>query len=353
MESRKIQKVGTATLTISLPKAWVTQRKLKKGDQVFLVEEGKALKLVPSDVAEERRLAMTDFVIDSDLCDEPGMLERVIVGNYVLGHERIIVRSSQRLGSEHQDEIRRSVRRLMGLAIVEESSSNVVLQCSINPANYPLDTLVKRLYNLGSTMLTEALDALAARDPSLAGDAMKREDDADMMYWLILRLVLSAQMDENLVEQLGMRSRLEIPGNRAIARDLEAVADHAYDIASHVEQILDAQIEVPSSVLKSFKALQDVIEQMYSHALGALLSRDLAQANDAIRLSSGLSKRSQELVRLVIKDVKDPKAIVLLRGIYASLFQIGEYAGSMAVIAYNRYLERPSNLSRPASSSAL
>ena len=351
MESRKIQKVGAATLTISLPKAWVSQRNLKKGDQVFLVEEGKALKVLPSDAAEERRSTSSDYIIDSDLCDEPGMLERVIVGNYVLGHERIIVRSSLRLRSEHQDEIRRSVRRLIGMGIVEESSSKVVLQCSINPANYPLDTLVKRLYNLGSTMLSEALEALVTKDRALAEDAMKREDDADMMYWLILRLVLSAQMDEALVEQLGMRTRLEIPGNRAIARDLEAVADHANDVANHVKQILDADIKVPSSVLKAFKSLQDVIEQTYSHALGALLSRDLKQANEAIRLAAGLAKRGQDIVRLVLKEVKDPKTVVLLHGIYASMLRIGEYAAAIAVIAYNRYLERPSNLSRPASAS--
>ena len=352
MESRKIQKVGAATLTISLPKAWVKQRNLKKGDQVFLVEEGRALKVLPSDVAEERRINATDYIVDSDLCDEPGMLERVIVGNYVLGHERIIVRSSLRLRSDHQDEIRRSVRRLIGMGIVEEDSAKVVLQCSINPSNYPLDTLVKRLYNLGSTMLAEALEALMTKDKSLADDAIKREDDADMMYWLILRLVLSAQMDEGLVEQLGMRTRLEIPGNRTIARDLEAVADHACDVANHVKQILDANIKVPSSVLKAFTKLQDVIEQTYSHALGALLSRDLTQANQAIRLASGLAKQGQEIVHLVLKDVKDPKSVVLLRGIYASMLLIGEYAGSIAVIAYNRYLEKPSNLSRPASVSA-
>ncbi len=351
MESRKIQKVGAATLTISLPKAWVSQRNLKKGDQVFLVEEGEALKVLPSNVAEDRRSAAADYIIDSDLCDEPGMLERVIVGNYVLGHERIIVRSSLRLRSNHQDEIRRAVRRLIGMGIVEESSSKVVLQCSINPANYPLDTLVKRLYSLGSTMLSEALEALVTKDRTLADDAIKREDDADMMYWLILRLVLSAQVDEALVEQLGMRTRLEIPGNRAIARDLEAVADHACDIANHVKQILDAEAKVPSSILKALKTLQDVIEQTYSHALGALLSRDLKQANEAIRLASGLAKRGQEMVRLVLKDVKDPKTVVLLRGIYASMLLIGEYAAGIAVIAYNRYLERPSNLSRPASSS--
>ena len=47
MESRKIQKVGAATLTVSLPKEWAGRRNLKKGDQVFLVEEGDVLKVLP------------------------------------------------------------------------------------------------------------------------------------------------------------------------------------------------------------------------------------------------------------------------------------------------------------------
>lgn len=348
MESRKIQKVGAATLTISLPKPWVTKRKLKRGDQVFLVEEGDALKVVPSQEAAARKHVMTEFVVDADLCDEPGMLERVIVGNYVLGREKIIVRSGQRLRSEHVDEVRGAVRRLMGIGIVEEAPSRIVLHCSIDPTNYPLETLIKRLYNLGSTMLFEALEALATGDASLADDAIKREDDADMMYWLILRLVLSAQMDEGLVETLGMRTRLEIPGNRAIARDLEAVADLACDVANHVKEVLADRIEFSDPVLKALRDLQAVIEQTYRHALGALMSRDLTQANTAIRLASGLSKRGHDLVRLVIRDVKDPKAILLLRGIYSSMLLIGEYAAAIAVIAYNRYLERPSNLSRPA-----
>src|SRR2546428_9125016 len=82
MESRKIQKVGAATLTVSLPKEWAARRNLKKGDQLFLVEEGEALKLLPGPAAEERKRVAHEFLVDADLCDTPGMLERVIVGNY-------------------------------------------------------------------------------------------------------------------------------------------------------------------------------------------------------------------------------------------------------------------------------
>src|SRR3989442_2212341 len=122
-ESRKIQTVVASTLTIWLPKAWVTQRKLKRGDPVFLVEEGETLKILPSEEAAARKRSMTEFLVDADLCDEPGMLERVIVGNYVLGREKITVRSAGRLRSEHLDEIRGAMRRLMGIAILAEKQA--------------------------------------------------------------------------------------------------------------------------------------------------------------------------------------------------------------------------------------
>jgi len=352
MESRKIQKVGAATLTVSLPKEWADQRNLKKGDQVFLVQEGEALLILPGPLAEERARASSEVVVDADLCDEPGMLERVIVGNYVLGKDKILIRATQRLRSGHQDEVRTAIRRLMGIGIIEESPARVLLHASIDPSNYPVETLLKRLYNLASTMLTESFEALARGDATLADDAMKREDDADTMYWLILRLLLVAQMDEGLVERLGMRSRLEIAGNRAIARDLETVADHCHAIAGYVKEVIGLDLALPASLLKALQGTADTIGRAYSKALGALLARDLKQANEALRLCKELETQQGELVRIVMRGVKDPRGVLPLGAIYTHLAQVGGYARSIALIAYNRYLEKPTNLSRPVEHAA-
>jgi len=348
MESRKIQKVGAATLTISLPKDWVTQRNLKKGDQVFIVEEGDSLRILPGPAMEERKRRWETYVVDADLCDEPELLERIIVGNYVLGRQKIIIRSATRLRSEHIEEVRKTSKRLMGLGIIEETANKITLQCAIDPANYPLDALIKRLYNLGSTMLEEAVEALVTGDRRLAEDAIKREDDADMMYWLILRLVLSAQVDEALVELLGMRSRLEIAGYRVICRDLETVADYSEEIARAVLTLLDMKVEISPAFAKQLKELSESVMETYSKAIGGLLSRDIKQANDAIRQQETIVKREHDLVRLMLKDYDDPKIVMPLRTVINGILEMSEYANSIAVIAINRYLEKPSNLSRPA-----
>ncbi len=241
----------------------------------------------------------------------------------------------------------------MGIGILDETPSEVVLHCSVDPTNYPLEALVKRLYKLGSTILSEALEALRTSDANLAEDAMKREDDADMIYWLTLRLLLSAQADDALVERLGIRSRLEIAGYRAIARDLENAADHANEIAAQVRAILEEEIDVPDSVVNALAGLMDLIGKAFAQAPGALLSRDLKQANTAMSLSKDLEKKEQDAVRLLIRESrtrrgKEPPFLLPVSLILHGIAQIGGYSRSIALIAYNRYLEKPSSLCRPA-----
>ncbi len=349
MESRKIQKVGTSTLTISLPRSWATARNLKKGDQVFLIEEGETLKVVPASSIQDRRRAAEEYVIDADLCEGPEMLEQIIVGCYVLGRERFTVKSSSRIKSDQVEVTRRASRRLMGLGIIEETSNRIVLQCSIEPTKYPIDALLKRLFNLGSTMLDEAVEALTTRDRRLAEDAMKREDDADMMYWLIVRLLLSAQLDDGLVEKLGMKSKLEIAGYRLIAKELESVADHGEEISQTVMALIDSEVEIPSVLVKALKDLSEGVRELYSRGIAALLSRDLKVASETVAMRNELAKREEKFTKLLFDQTDDNSIQMRFRTILHGIERMGEYATSIAVVAINRYLERPSNICHPAS----
>lgn len=347
MESRKVQKVGTSTLTISLPKPWVEKFGLHQGDQVFLEEQGSSLKVTPAAIAS-RRTGAAEYVVDADLCDEPGILHRVIVGNYVLGRERLVVKAAGRLKSEHLAEAREAARRLMGMGIIEETASRITLQCSIEPTKYPVDTLIKRLYNLSSTMLDESVEALVTRDRRLAEDALHREDDADMMYWLLIRLLLSAQADDSLLEQLGLRNRLEIAGYRLIAKELETVADYGEDIARNVLELIDADVEVPTPLARSLKDLVEGVRDVYSKGIGGLLSRDLKLANQAILTRDEMKRKEQKFMRLLFEQVEEPSVLLNFRNIVDGVQRMADYGLSIAVIAFNRYLERPTNLCKPS-----
>ncbi len=139
--------------------------------------------------------------------------------------------SSTRIEKEHVDEIRGIIPKLIGLGILEETPKNVLLQCSVDPSKFKLDMLVRRLSLIASTILSEAMQAFLENNESLAYEAISREDEADTIYYLAVRLLLLAQMKPEVAEQIGATDILFIPATRLILQYVELIADYSEDMA--------------------------------------------------------------------------------------------------------------------------
>lgn len=348
MESRKVQAVGSSTLAVSLPKSWTKARNLKKGDQLLMIQEGDYLKLIDSSsIADDNIRSAPQYVINADMCQEPGMLERIIVGNYVLGREKWTIKSKTKLKSKQHREIRNVSWKLIGLGIIEETADSMSLQCSIDPSKYPIEGLVKRLFNLSLMMFDESIESLLTNDLQLAEDVIKREDDADMIYWLCLKLILSVQMDDSLMEKVGLGNRLEIVGYRLIIKDIESIADHSEEIAENVITLLKNDISLPDNLLKTITKLSAKVKELYEKTLEALQNKNIAQANQAIKMRNEIRKRENEVERIMLKEVNDSLSLICLRNITYNLHIITDYALSISVIVINRCLVNPSELCKP------
>ena len=60
MEVRKLQKIKCGSFTLSLPKQWVEERKLKSGDQIAVSKnEDGSLRILPIGSGIERPLEVT------------------------------------------------------------------------------------------------------------------------------------------------------------------------------------------------------------------------------------------------------------------------------------------------------
>ena len=270
VESRKLQKVGYSTITVSLPNAWVKQNNVKAGDLVFVLpERDGSLRIIPSEIAQ--REEAEEYVINADACSEQGMLERIIVGSYILGRDVMRVTAKERIGKEHTDEIRRIVRKLIGLGILEETPNNILLQCSVDPTKFKLDMLVRRLSLIASTILTEATQALVEKNDALAEEAINREDEADMIYYLAVRLLLSAQAKPEIAEQLGFSDLLFIPATRLILQYLELIADYSEDVARDVLSLNVYRSRVPAECVDRMKDLSSWRRRFFRRLLIAFL----------------------------------------------------------------------------------
>jgi phosphate uptake regulator len=346
VESRKVQKVGTSTLSVSLPKDWAEKAGLEKGAIVLFedLRDG-SLRITPSALGATK-VADAVYVVNADLAPDKGMLGRIVVGNYVIGRNHLLVKSKTRIKSEHIREVRDAASKLTGMGIMLETPDTIELQCSLDAAAFPMESVIKRLYTIGATMQKEAMEALVKRDAALAEDARGREDEADKVYWLALRLILTAQVDPQVAEKIGLAQQLPIVGNRLICKNLEHVADYADNIARSVLDILASGAEVEQPLLRKLQRASDTSARIVQDALACIFSHDLKLANKAIEAGAEVERIEEEILTDILKKHEDPALVASLRAVAWSTRRIAEYGSEIAVIGINRYLERDSHVCR-------
>lgn len=337
MESRKIQRVGYSTLTVSLPSNWAKNMGLKPGDVVNLLPESDgSLKLVPNVLAEHKE-ETNEFTINSDLCNEQGMLERIIVGNYILGRDVLIIMSSKRIRSIHVEEVRRILHSLIGLGIVEETPRKIVLQCSIDPVKFQIDMLMRRLCVIASTIHTEAAEALVKFDPELAKDAISREDEADMLYWLTMRLLLSAQRVRSTAKKIGLEDPLQVLYIGLVLGYLELIADHAANIARNVIELQKYKDKISRRVIERISNISELTHTVFQKAVKCFFTGDMEIANGVLEMRKAIKAEKETLMR-------ELPEVPHLRCITVGLTRIADSGADIAVIAINRALEKSNKM---------
>ncbi|MDH5461693.1 MAG: phosphate uptake regulator PhoU [Candidatus Bathyarchaeota archaeon] len=341
MESRKLQKVGYSSLSVSLPSNWVKETGLKRGDTVFWDDEKDgSLKLFPSKLVKSRE-EVTEYICNCDLCDEPKMLERIIVGSYILGRDLFSIISSERMRSEHIEEIRGIMHKLVGLGIVEETADRITLQCSVDPRKFKLDMLLRRLSVISLTIVEEAVQSLVDQDESLAKDAMKREDEADTMFLLAMRLLVSAQRRKEVADAIGLQDPLHILYYGLMLRYLELIADFAEDIARRAIILLRRyKDQLPKWVIEKISNLNDLAHDLVLKAVDCFFIGDIKIANSVLEMMTFIELERDKLIQ-------DLPEIPTVRCILWDIARIADNGAGIALKAINNALDKKTKICSP------
>src|SRR4030043_37462 len=93
---------------------------------------------------------------------------REIIGTYLLGFDIIRVEPKTRISFEVRDTVKSAVNRLIGLEIVEEDNSKIVLQCLLEPSSFPPEKILRRGYSIAAGMNRDVTNAFLDGDVQLA-----------------------------------------------------------------------------------------------------------------------------------------------------------------------------------------
>jgi len=335
LEPRKIQKVGYSTLSVSLPMNWAKKAGIKKGDIVFISEENDgALRITPEPAKTEDK---NIYVVNVDKCGNAKVLARIIVGNYVLGRNLIKVESKRRLMREQIESIRDVTQRLLGIGIIEESDRHLLLQCSVDPKNFPLSTVIKRLYVIISIMFKESIDALIDRDMELAKDAIAREYEADTIFWLLTRLLSSAQQSRVVSEAIGIVDPMEIVENDLIAWYLEMIGDRLNAISKNILAIDELRNDEDDELFDRLSQIALLVFNMFDQAMKSIFEPDIQLASDAVDLYEAVDREEETLLKEFLKS-HNKTLSAYVNEIAWELRIIAEYSIAIATISIDSVL---------------
>jgi len=357
LEIRKVQQVGYSTLVVSLPRDWVKEVGLKQGDVVSLMRDADGtLRLFPG-VGKESKNPIK-VVVEADKITEDGLLTRLITGMYIIGHDTIQITSRKGLNKMHLDEIRRTVQRLTGISIVEQTLTYTTLQNFVDPTKFPVNGLLRRLCIITSSMLNAANRSLREQRKDLANEVLHMENEVDRIYWLVVRQLLLAIRDRAIGKKLGIEHPLHIVGSRTVAKFLEEISDCVEDIASEILRLIEMGYTPDEEVLSSIYEFFELVEDIYSKAVKSFFQLDLKLANEAAQrvddadlMVNNLTEKIFTTIRQCSEDPTECDAPNLnyylsLRTIIGTLGQIADHCSTICEITINRYLEGPTEICR-------
>ncbi|MGD2142207.1 MAG: PhoU domain-containing protein [Candidatus Bathyarchaeota archaeon] len=332
-----MQKVGYSTLSVSLPMSWAKKVGVQKGDLVFISEESDGTLRLNTEPGKTEDTV--EYIVDVDRCDNTKALARVIVGNYVLGRNIIRVESGRRLMREQIESIREVTQRLLGIGIIEESDRHLLLQCSIDPNTFPLETVVRRLYVITSIMFKESIDSLLDGDLELAKDAITREYEADTIYWLLARLLASAQQSRLISEGIGVDDPMDIVQYSIIAWYLEMIGDRVNNIASKIIGLQPIRKAQDNSIIDRLTQIGMMTFTMFDKAVKSILDGDMTVASDSADLYENIDHEENNLLKR-FQNGSSPEVTAAISEIAWDFKIIAEHSAAIAEIAIDNILNR-------------
>ena len=267
-ETRKLQLTGGSTYTISVPKGWVKEMNLKKGDVLTLIRQSDGSILI-SPKGGRKPEASELAVIYFSSKDKVDTIIRKIVSSYLVGYDKIQIRSKDsQISSSLRNAIQSFTRRmLVGTEMVLDSPKEITLQVLLSFPELSVKSALRRMSFVAVYMHEDAVTALKRKDRKMAREVIEMDDEVDRFNHYIIRHLKSAIQDKSLLKEIGLSNPREVLGYRLITKSIERMADHAVNIA---KEVLELKGKISPETLNKISTMSSVASMVFRDSIESL-----------------------------------------------------------------------------------
>jgi phosphate uptake regulator len=252
-------------------------------------------------------------------------LGREITGHYLLGSDIIRIKAKDRIDCDTRSMVKSTVSSLIGLEIVEENYSQIVLQCLLEPSGFPPEKILRRNYSIVAGMHRDVVTAFIGGDSQLAQSVIARDDENNRLYFLLVRILRTIIQNPRLGQKLGL-STIECLDYRLAASLIETMGDSCVQAA---EKTLELRGARPMDDMKKLLSdLQTACYEANELALKSFINKDIASAESIRKM-----REKVQTISLNIEKIAQDQPLAVVPHILAMnafLKQIYEYSVDLA-----------------------
>jgi phosphate uptake regulator len=315
---RKVQRTQSGTFFVCVPKSWAERYGLKRGSVVSLGETADGRLLVDPKFGTEpspRSIAL-----------KPGpILSREIVGKYLLGFDIIRVEAKERISFDVRENVKETVSRLIGLEIVEEDYSSIVLQCLLEPSGFPPEKILRRGYAIAAGMHRDVVNALLDGDLHLAKNVTARDEEVNRLYFLLVRILRTIIQNPSLNEKLGVQP-IDCLDYRLAASLVEAIGDECVRMALKTVELKG--VKLAEALRKLFVDVHISCFEAHENALKAFFTGDIVLAESVRNMRETIEKAFANIEKVAREQSLDVVPQIL--AVASFLRQIYEHSVDIA-----------------------
>jgi len=277
---RRVLKAGHSSIAVTLPKPWAEAMNLRPGDLVvFDQNDDGTLYLKPAPTPGVTPVG-APFLVQARAFDTPGVLDRLIVAAYRVGHDAIEVRADVPLASERVEEVLQAARGLLGVSVVAQEPNRMVLQNFIDPSKYGLPQLVQRMKMILIAFLEEMESVLQRQTRSRRHPTL--DEEANKVLALLVRQLFLASRDWALARRIGSPDPRQLLEWRVVVHALEELAGL---FGETLASINEETAKLPAPVRRNLEGSLAEVKGHLKSVVEALMHPSLDHACDVYHQS--------------------------------------------------------------------
>ena len=282
-------------MLVSLPKEWIDANKLGKSAQVEIETTQNNLS-----IRTQQKRPSKEIEISYPLPKGESIVPN-ITGAYLLGYDIIKIIAKSPISVTDRESVRASMRRLVGMEIVDEDATNISVQFLLDETSVNPQKILKRMSSIALGMFSDVVLSLKSGDQTNLETVANRDAEINRQYFLLVRLIRSTIMDSRLAMIFNLEN-IDILDYRIAANTLEIAGDTVVELSQSLMKSNLSKVEQ-----KRIHDFAKDMEEIQTKSIESFISNNRTLAINAITLQ----KNNSEKISKIRSSLENKKQIPL------------------------------------------